>query len=405
MLRPKNRRQEPPQPQDDDFRTGGGLPTRTLPILLAGFAIVVALIIALTGPRSTPAPTPVKRVQAPPQVQQKPSQSELQRLLGSLSGKQASSQDSKTAVPNPVQSLVPTPSALERHKANKGNVAASGLVALTGPGASSPAPTVTSASSTTPGNALPSAAALAKSLSGNNTSGLSALAALAAQKKASAADNAQHFLSSTQAQAGSGYGPVAHVLPKLKGAVLYPGVMLPATTITAVNTQLPGTVIAQVTNTVYGRNGRVAIPAGARLVGRYDTSITNGQTRILVAFQRLIFPDGREIVLGNSQATGGQGAAGVKGSVNNHFFTMLGSSLLVALIDQGVASIGPSQSVTSVTGTSASSPVQAGAQVFANGVNNVLSPYENMRPTAVIPAGTPINILVNKTIVMPEAHS
>lgn len=413
----RKQRQEPDPPSVEEGRqAGAGLPTRTIPILSGVVAVGAALVVAFSGTgnhatTSSNHPPP----QQTAQTRQRPNNSELQRILGTLgqntSGNQQAKQASKTAhatglgVPL-IGNLVPRPQALQRKQAVAGNVAASALVALTGPGATHSQTNVSTPIKPQPVSNQPvSAGQLAKELAAQG-SGVNAskLAALLRSRGGAGSANAKKFLAQTQSTAGNSYGPVAKVIPKLTGAVLYPGVMLPATTVTAVNTQLPGTVIAQVTDTVYGRNGRVAVPAGARLVGQYDTTIKNGQTRILVAFQRLIFPDGQEIVLGNSQATGGQGAAGVKGNVNNHFFTMLGASLLVALLDQGIASTGPSQSVTSTNGTTATSPAQAGAKVFAHTVQNVLSPYQNMRPTAVIPPGTPIKVLVNKTIVMPEGN-
>ncbi|AOU97745.1 hypothetical protein BI364_07030 [Acidihalobacter yilgarnensis] len=414
LWRKSEQKEAPPPPPRDTQEPGRGLPTRTLPMLMGGFAVAAALYVAFFTKNHPVQPAAPQTVAQAPGVnpQASPHKSELKSILDSLNQIEAEHGDGKAAGSssdsggNAVTDATPTPEHVH-DAAKRGNIAASPLTALTGDyqtgrhGSGNHDTGVVPEYNAGAGSGAPNGQLQGPA----QMPSASEIAALAGHRQHSANGNQAYLKQSqTEAQANGGYGAVSKVLPPLKGAVLYPGVVLPATTVTAVNTQLPGTVIAQVTNPVWGRNGHLAVPAGSRLVGSYDTSITNGQTRVLVAFQRVIFPDGREIVLGNSQAVGEQGASGVKGHVDDHFWTMLGSSLLVAMLDQGVAAAGPQQSVTSPTGSVYQSPTQAGAQVFANSAGKVLSPFMNMQSTAVIPPGTAIDVLVNKTILMPSEN-
>ena len=206
------------------------------------------------------------------------------------------------------------------------------------------------------------------------------------------------------AKGSSGYGTIIPTLPKLHKVALYPGTIIPAVTVSRLDTQSPGMTIAQVTRTVYSNNGVVAIPAGSRLVGKYDGQVFNGATRVMMSFTRVIFPDGKEIALGGMSGTGPRGSSGLYGNVHTHFWTDLGASLLVAMITTGVDSIpNPNSQASGNTfiGTSGTSPTQAGAQVLQQQAQQLLQPYSNIQPTITVPAATPFRIMVNHTVMLP----
>ena len=245
----------------------------------------------------------------------------------------------------------------------------------------------------------------------NNNLGLHGpMASLAAEQAgllASASHSTTNAKTSWQKslQGGAGYGGILPTLPRLHRVALYPGTIIPAVTITRLDTQTPGTVTAQVTRTVYSNQGAPAIPAGSRLIGRYDGDVSSGQTRVMLGFTRVIFPDGKEIALQGMSGTGPRGADGVTGNVHTHFWTDLGSSLLVALISSGVDSIpNPNNNASGNTyiGSSGTTPTQTGAQVLDQQAQNLLQPYTNIQPTITVPAGLPFRIMVNKTIMLPE---
>lgn len=81
--------------------------------------------------------------------------------------------------------------------------------------------------------------------------------------------------------------------------IVQAGSIIAAVLITGIRSDVPGQITAQVTQNVYDSpTGRILlIPQGARLIGEYDSQITAGQTRVLLAWDRLILPDGRSTVL------------------------------------------------------------------------------------------------------------
>jgi type IV secretion system protein VirB10 len=81
--------------------------------------------------------------------------------------------------------------------------------------------------------------------------------------------------------------------------VLFPGTVIPASLVTELNSESPGPVIAQVTQTIYdSATGRIAlVPQGSRLMGEYRSSSRYGQSRVAIVWSRLIMPNGDEVAL------------------------------------------------------------------------------------------------------------
>ncbi len=96
--------------------------------------------------------------------------------------------------------------------------------------------------------------------------------------------------------------------------VLHAGAVIPAALITGIRSDLPGQITAQVTENVYDSpTGRIlVIPQGTRLLGQYDNGVGFGQRRILLVWNRLIFPSGRSNVLERQPGTDAQGYAGLE---------------------------------------------------------------------------------------------
>src|SRR5437899_9715968 len=81
--------------------------------------------------------------------------------------------------------------------------------------------------------------------------------------------------------------------------IVQAGSVIPAALLTGIRSDLPGQVTGQVTENVYDSpSGRyLLIPQGSRLIGIYDSQVSFGQSRVLLVWTRLIFPNGRSIVL------------------------------------------------------------------------------------------------------------
>jgi type IV secretion system protein VirB10 len=185
---------------------------------------------------------------------------------------------------------------------------------------------------------------------------------------------------------------------------LHPGAVIPASLVTAVNSEAPGPVIAQVTQSIYdSAPGRtLLIPQGARLIGDYRSSSRYGQSRVAIMWSRLIMPNGQEIAL-DEAAVDPSGAAGVKGDVDNHWGEVFGAAALGTLINVGVATTEdrPSLSFSGVGAVSNYDPVddalRDGVQRTASTVTNrVVDRSLAISPTIRLDAGTRISVIVTR---------
>ena len=116
------------------------------------------------------------------------------------------------------------------------------------------------------------------------------------------------------------------------------GTLLPCVLISGLNSDLPGNMIAQVSENVWDTaTGRyLLIPSGSRLIGTYDNQISYGQSRVLVMWSRLIFPDGSSLTLDNLKGADQSGYFGFTGAVNRHWGSIISSALFVSLLGAGV---------------------------------------------------------------------
>jgi type IV secretion system protein VirB10 len=116
------------------------------------------------------------------------------------------------------------------------------------------------------------------------------------------------------------------------------GTAIPAVMIGGINSDMPGMVIGQVSENVYDNaTGRyLLIPQGARLIGSYDNMVANGQTRVGVIWNRIIFPDTESIDLGSMEGADQGGYAGFHDQVNTHFWSKIGNALLISIAGAGV---------------------------------------------------------------------
>ena len=119
--------------------------------------------------------------------------------------------------------------------------------------------------------------------------------------------------------------------------VLQAGTIIPAALVTGIDSELPGAVVGQVTRDVYDSRSQyhVLVPKGSRLVGEYDDQIAYGQNRALVAWTRLVFPDGRSVALPGLDAKDLRGYSGLRGRVDRHFMQTFGSAVLLATVGAG----------------------------------------------------------------------
>lgn len=201
------------------------------------------------------------------------------------------------------------------------------------------------------------------------------------------------------------------VEPYLKKPLLDPvskyelkaGTVIPGALVTAINTDLPGEIIGQVTENVYdSTSGKyLLVPQGAKLLGKYSSLISNGQNRALIVWTRLIMPNGKSIVLDGMPGTDEAGQAGVKDKVDYH----LGNVATAVGLTTAIAYAG-NQARSRSGGTSgyANSNEDVIGDTVAQQANRVGEKYIDreldVQPTITIRAGWKFNVLVNKDMVL-----
>lgn len=182
------------------------------------------------------------------------------------------------------------------------------------------------------------------------------------------------------------------------------GTVIDAALITGINTDLPGVVIARVTNNVYSsRNGKhLLIPVGTRIFATYNSSISYGQNRIQIAWNKLIRPDGLEVDLGNFTGVDNKGYAGYKGWVNNHPFELLKALGMIAafsFVTTKVDNISEAQNNLYAQNVIADVYAET-AKLGAKIANRAL----DIQPTITIPQGKEVKIITNVTMDFPPVE-
>ncbi len=180
---------------------------------------------------------------------------------------------------------------------------------------------------------------------------------------------------------------------------LMAGTVISANLVTGLNSDLPGFVIAQVTENVFDSvSGRfLLIPQGARLVGTYDNVVSFGQERALIVWQRLILPDGSSIVIDNLPATDSGGYAGIAGEVDTHTRKVLEGVLLSTVLSVGSSLAfgstgGESDIVRALRESTGQTTNRAGQRLVEKDLN--------VQPTLTVRPGWSMRVIVHKDIIL-----
>jgi len=230
-------------------------------------------------------------------------------------------------------------------------------------------------------------------------------------------DHSTLELAQTQAQgdiAGAHTGNSVTLHPPAAPYSVMAGSIVPALLITGINSDIPGPIVAQVSQNVFdsatGKN--LLIPQGSRLLGDYGSTV-NGVPRIRIDFRRLIFPNTASMDL--PQMPGGDqgGYTGMTGDVNNHYVSTFGTAAVMALIGAGQAvgtmaafgnnmSNGPYGSYQQPNQwESASQTAGQGATTqFSNLGTEMARRGLNRPPTIIIPAGALFNVIITADLQM-----
>jgi type IV secretion system protein TrbI len=184
------------------------------------------------------------------------------------------------------------------------------------------------------------------------------------------------------------------------------GTVIPGILASAINSDLPGEIIAQVSRNVYdtASGNYVLIPQGTKIFGHYDSQVAFGQERVLISWQRLIFPDGSTLELEGMSGHDQSGQSGFADRVNNHYGRIFGGALLSSLLAAGAQlSQSQQQSALAVPSSQQIAAAAVGQQVAEVGLE-ITRRNLRIQPTLEIRKGYRLNVMVNRDIVFPGVY-
>jgi type IV secretory pathway VirB10-like protein len=182
------------------------------------------------------------------------------------------------------------------------------------------------------------------------------------------------------------------------------GTIIPATLLTGINSDLPGQVTAQVSQNVYDTvtGNYLLIPQGTKVIGAYDNQVAYGQERVLMAWSRLIFPNGDSFDLEGQPGADLAGMAGLHDLVNNHYVRIFGSALMFSLFG-ALGQLSQPQQANNVLSSQAIIYGAVGQQMSQTGAQ-LVEKNINLQPTNQIRPGANFNILLTRDMVLPGPY-
>lgn len=178
------------------------------------------------------------------------------------------------------------------------------------------------------------------------------------------------------------------------------GTIIAAALVTGIKSDLPGDVIATVTEPVYdsATGQHVLIPQGARLLGRYNSQVSYGQSRVQVVWQRVILPDTSSFQLDNLVGTDAAGYAGLEDGVDWHWDRIVAGAAMTSLLGIGAELAAPTSR------TDGDRVIIAGRDSLQDTVNQVGQEVTrrnlDIQPTLTQRPGLPLRVIVNRDLVL-----
>lgn len=186
------------------------------------------------------------------------------------------------------------------------------------------------------------------------------------------------------------------IAPPASPYVLQAGAVIPAALLTGIRSDLPGQIVAQVTQNVYDSpSGRyLLVPQGTRLIGEYDNGVGFGQRRVLLVWNRLILPNGRSIILERQPGADGGGFAGIEDGVDYHWWDIAKAAALSTLLGIGAE-------LATDDGDRLVGAIRDGAQDTINDAGQqIVRRQLDVQPTLTIRPGFPVRVIVTRDLVL-----
>lgn len=182
------------------------------------------------------------------------------------------------------------------------------------------------------------------------------------------------------------------------------GTIIPATLMTGVNSDLPGSILAKVRRDVFDSvtGNYLLIPQGTTIVGQYDSQVAYGQSRVLMVWSRLIFPNGSSFDLKGMPGADLSGMSGLHDKVNNHYARIFGSALMFSVFGAVGQLTQPKNNSSQLT----SQQIIYGAvgQQMSQTAMQLVARNMNIQPTVMIRSGDNFNVLLTRDLVLPRRY-
>ena len=178
------------------------------------------------------------------------------------------------------------------------------------------------------------------------------------------------------------------------------GTVIAAALVTGIKSDLPGDVIATVTEPVYDTaTGKfLLIPQGSRILGKYNSQVSYGQSRTQVVWNRIILPDTSSLTLDNLVGTDPAGYAGLEDGVDWHWDRILAGAALTTLLGIGAELAAPENR------QDGDRVIIAGRDGLQDSVNQVGQEMTrrnmNIQPTLTSRPGLPVRVIAYRDLVL-----
>ncbi len=178
--------------------------------------------------------------------------------------------------------------------------------------------------------------------------------------------------------------------------ILQAGSVIPAALITGIRSDLPGQITAQVTQHIYDSpTGQILlVPQGTRIIGEYSNNVGFGQRRILLVWNRLMFPNGRSVVLERQPGADARGFTGLEDSVDYHWWDLAKAAGLSTVLAAGaeIAMDDDDRLIQAIRNGAQDTINDAGQQIIQRQLQ--------VPPTLTIRPGFPMRVIVTRDLVL-----
>jgi len=178
------------------------------------------------------------------------------------------------------------------------------------------------------------------------------------------------------------------------------GTVIAGALVTGIKSDLPGDVIATVTEPVYdSATGKfLLIPQGLRILGKYNSQVSYGQSRVQVVWNRVILPDTSSLTLDNLVGTDPAGYSGLEDGVDYHWSRIVAGAALTTLLGVGAELAAPENR------QDGNRIVIAGRDSAQDSINQVGQEMTrrnmNVQPTLTARPGLPVRVIVARDLVL-----